>query len=62
MRTIVRLGKSLSLAVLAERVETERQLGELRALDCQYAQGFLFGRPQPAAEVTQLLCGGVAQA
>ena len=55
VRTITRLGESLSMAVTAEGVETERQLEELRTLGCQYGQGFLFGRPVSAAEVTQLL-------
>ena len=62
VRTITSLGKGLYMAVIAEGVETERQLEKLRALGCQYGQGFLFGRPLPAAEVTQLLCGSEAGA
>ena len=62
VRTITSLGKSLHMAVIAEGVETERQLEELRALDCQYGQGFLFGRPRPAVDVTQLLLGDEARA
>ena len=45
------------MAVIAEGVETEGQLEELRALGCQYGQGFLFARPRPAAEIPQLLFG-----
>ncbi len=62
VRTITSLGKSLNMAVIAEGVETERQLEELRALGCEYGQGFLFGRPRPAAEVTKLLHGKEARA
>ncbi len=57
VRTITALGKSLDMAVIAEGVETEGQLEELRALGCQYGQGFLFARPRPAAEIPQLLFG-----
>ena len=62
VRTITSLGKSLHMVVIAEGVETERQLEELRALGCQYGQGFLFGRPRPAVDVTQLLLGDEARA
>ena len=42
------LARSLSLNVVAEGVETEAQRQALLAVGCAYAQGFLFGRPQPA--------------
>jgi EAL domain-containing protein (putative c-di-GMP-specific phosphodiesterase class I) len=45
---VVSLGHALGLSVVAEGVETERQLEELRALGCDRAQGFLFSAPQPA--------------
>jgi diguanylate cyclase (GGDEF)-like protein len=52
---IVALAEALGLLVTAEGVETEQQLEQLRALGCAYVQGFLLGRPQPAAETTALL-------
>ena len=55
VRTISRLGASLNLSVIAEGVETEGQLEELRTLGCQYGQGYLFGRPRPATAITQFL-------
>mgnify|MGYP001256739730 CR=1 FL=1 len=53
--TIVRMGKSLRLKVLAEGVETAEQLAWLKAQDCDLAQGYLFSRPLPAAEMAELL-------
>jgi EAL domain-containing protein (putative c-di-GMP-specific phosphodiesterase class I) len=46
---------ALDLAVTAEGVETELQLEQLLALGCQQAQGYLFARPVPAADVPGLL-------
>ena len=47
---IIRLGKALNLAVLAEGVETESQLTFLKSQGCDEMQGYLAGRPQPAEE------------
>ncbi|MBI2305684.1 MAG: EAL domain-containing protein [Rhodocyclales bacterium] len=49
-RTIVALGQSLGLAVIAEGVETEEQRAFLAAHNCHAYQGYLFGRPEPAQE------------
>jgi len=48
---VISLAHTLGLEVVAEGVETEQQLETLRALDCDFAQGYLFSRPVPAAEV-----------
>lgn len=50
--------KVLNLDVIAEGVETAAQLAEIRALQCRHVQGYLTGRPQPAAEIRQLLAQG----
>jgi diguanylate cyclase (GGDEF)-like protein len=50
----VGMGHALGLRVIAEGVETEQQVLELRALGCDEAQGFLFGRPVPEDEIEQL--------
>ncbi len=42
---IVRMAQTLGHRLVAEGVETEAQLAELRALGCDYAQGYLFDRP-----------------
>jgi EAL domain-containing protein (putative c-di-GMP-specific phosphodiesterase class I)/GGDEF domain-containing protein len=53
--SIILMGKSLRLKIVAEGVETESQLQFLRVLECDEAQGFLFGRPMPPAEARALL-------
>jgi diguanylate cyclase (GGDEF)-like protein/PAS domain S-box-containing protein len=44
---IINLGHGLELEVVAEGVETPAQARRLKQLDCDFAQGFLFGRPEP---------------
>ena len=46
---IINLAHSLSLTVVAEGVETEEQAKLLRLLRCDVLQGYLLGRPMPAA-------------
>ncbi len=48
IRTIVTLGDSLGLQVIAEGVETEAQRDAILHLGCTHFQGYLFGRPVPA--------------
>ncbi|HUN92930.1 MAG TPA: EAL domain-containing protein [Burkholderiaceae bacterium] len=55
VRAIVRLGASLDKAVVAEGIETESQLAQLRAMGCTRGQGFHLGRPQAAASIDLLL-------
>jgi EAL domain-containing protein (putative c-di-GMP-specific phosphodiesterase class I) len=45
IKTIVSLAGSLNLDVIAEGVETEGQLTQLRSLGCGYGQGFYFAPP-----------------
>ncbi len=51
----VNLAHSLGLPVVAEGIETEAQLAELRAAACEYGQGFLFARPLAENEAGRLL-------
>jgi diguanylate cyclase (GGDEF)-like protein len=55
---VVRLAQALSLHVLAEGVETEVQLAELRRLGCNSVQGHLLGRPHPPAGLVEVLSAG----
>jgi len=43
------LAQGLSVDLVAEGVETERQAEHLADIGCLHAQGYLFGRPEPAA-------------
>ncbi|PZW48735.1 PAS domain S-box-containing protein/diguanylate cyclase (GGDEF)-like protein [Humitalea rosea] len=57
---ILNLGISLGLEVLTEGVETEAQLEIIRGLGGRMVQGYLFGRPGPAAEARERLAHGHA--
>jgi EAL domain-containing protein (putative c-di-GMP-specific phosphodiesterase class I) len=58
VRTIVRLGQRFGMATVAEGIEDEVQLGLLREMGCDQAQGYLLSRPLPAAGATALLASG----
>jgi diguanylate cyclase (GGDEF)-like protein/PAS domain S-box-containing protein len=60
VRSIISLGKGLGVTITAEGVETEAELSCLRSEGCHEAQGFLFSRARPNAEIVELLaaqCG-----
>jgi len=43
------------MKVVAEGVETDDQLSKLKAMDCEYVQGFLFSKPVDSQEASTLL-------
>jgi len=55
VRAIIALATTLNLEVLAEGVESLRQLEMLISQDCKEAQGFYFSKPLPAEEVEKFL-------
>jgi len=55
VRAVTGLGKSLGIVTTAEGVETDAQFDLLRQEGCTQAQGYLFSRPRPAAEVENML-------
>jgi diguanylate cyclase (GGDEF)-like protein len=56
VRTILRLAQHLGMSVVAEGVETEQQRAQLRALECEFGQGYYFSKPmdEDAAEALLL--------
>jgi len=55
IKTILALGQSLKLAVVAEGVENESQASLLQSLGCDQAQGYLYARPMPANDLESWL-------
>lgn len=54
-KSIILLGQSLNLTVIAEGVETAEQLALLKQLGCDEVQGYFFSRPVPQNELEGLL-------
>jgi diguanylate cyclase (GGDEF)-like protein/PAS domain S-box-containing protein len=55
VRTIIEMGRSLRLQVLAEGIETEEQRQFLLHSGCQYGQGRLFGEPMSASDFLETM-------
>ena len=55
MRTIATLARNLGMEVVAEGVESEDQLACLKALNCEYAQGYLFSMPLTAEDAAHFI-------
>ena len=52
---IVTMGRCLHIGVVAEGVENQAQLRLLAGHQCNQAQGYLLGRPQPAGQLAQFM-------
>lgn len=52
---IINMAHKLCLKVVAEGVEYKEQVERLQAIGCDYAQGYYFAKPMPAAEFEQLM-------
>ncbi|KUR75259.1 bifunctional diguanylate cyclase/phosphodiesterase [Novosphingobium sp. FSW06-99] len=55
VRAVVAMADSLEMSTTAEGVETEEELAMVRQLGCRKIQGYLFGRPMPAAQAYDLV-------
>ncbi len=62
VRAIANLARDLKMAVIAEGVESERQLEQVRLLGCTEMQGYLFSPPRPAADIHDLFLRRVPSA
>jgi EAL domain-containing protein (putative c-di-GMP-specific phosphodiesterase class I) len=57
VHTLVQLGKALSIETIAEGIEQQQQLSQLRDENCEGGQGFLFARPLDVAGIETFLTG-----
>jgi diguanylate cyclase (GGDEF)-like protein len=55
VHTVVALARTLRMQVTVEGVEAEEQLAQIKALECDYAQGFYFSAPLSAESATRLI-------
>lgn len=58
VKAVVAIADSLGMTTVAEGVETEEQMDIIREYGCNKIQGFLLSRPQPRADVRELLAQG----
>ncbi|ELS32321.1 MULTISPECIES: two-component system response regulator [Pseudanabaena] len=58
IKAIIALAKSLDMFTIAEGVETQEQLAQIRELHCDFCQGYLFSRPVNAEAAQNLLLTG----
>jgi EAL domain-containing protein (putative c-di-GMP-specific phosphodiesterase class I) len=45
VHTIIKLAQNLKMKVIAEGIETNQQLAQLKGLNCEYGQGYIFAQP-----------------
>jgi EAL domain-containing protein (putative c-di-GMP-specific phosphodiesterase class I) len=55
VRAIINMGQNLKLRVIAEGIETAKELTFLQAYQCDEGQGYYFSRPVPAKDFGKLL-------
>ncbi|AFZ42559.1 diguanylate cyclase/phosphodiesterase with PAS/PAC sensor(s) [Halothece sp. PCC 7418] len=55
IKTIINLAHDLNMEVIAEGIEKEEEWEALKFLNCEYGQGFLFGKPRPEADIRDLI-------
>ena len=55
IRTLIQLGKALKLETLAEGIEDEGQLAQLRGENCDVGQGYFFARPVAPEQIEEYL-------
>lgn len=55
LNSVVRMAKRLDLTVIAEGVETQKQVDFLRIIGCEYAQGYFFSEPIPCDDYRELI-------
>ena len=61
MEQIINMTKSLRISTVVEGVETPENERLIKALDCDYGQGYYYSRPIPAAEFSESFMRGRAE-
>ncbi len=61
IRAVVGLGRSLGMATTAEGIETREELDHLKREGCTEGQGYFFGKPRPAKDISTLLSDNMAK-
>jgi EAL domain-containing protein (putative c-di-GMP-specific phosphodiesterase class I) len=67
VRTVITLAKLLGMKIISEGIESLHQLHQLKVLECEYGQGYLFSKPVPEREALEMVedrhrCFGLAPA
>jgi len=62
LRSIIAMGHGLNQSLIAEGIEKESDVTELRDMGCEYAQGYLFGEAIDADQVEELMIGELKMA
>lgn len=52
---IIKIAETMKMSAIAEGIETPQQLAQLRELNCDFGQGYLFAKPLEAKTATELL-------
>jgi len=55
VRAIISMGLELGMTTIAEGIETQEQLNQLKELECMFGQGYLLSRPLDAASAEEVL-------
>ena len=62
VRTIMTLTRDLGIDAIAEGIETAEQLAQLRALGCEYGQGYFFSKPLDGEAAGKFIAGRLQRA
>jgi diguanylate cyclase (GGDEF)-like protein len=54
---ITQIAKTMGMNIIAEGIETSEQLAQLKLLDCQFGQGFIFSRPLDSTKFSNFISG-----
>jgi diguanylate cyclase (GGDEF)-like protein len=58
VKTIVNMAQELGIDIIAEGIETEQQLKDLKSMACKYGQGYLLSYPMASSGIDDLLQSG----